>query len=168
MPYQSHICCKVAGLRDHGHFIRRIELILRGHLRAVRHRWGWGCCGGGGGVGLGDELVSVDGRAAGPVGDHEHPIKMDNVKVTAQDDNMWRREIRESIDSWTCISLIYMFPSDQIRLFLMFCINNGTKWNKQNWATRFGICSLYWNSGAFNCIERDQYFKIFLVKYVSI
>ena len=30
------------------------------------------------------------------VGDHEHAIKMDSVKVIAQEDNMWRRKIRES------------------------------------------------------------------------
>ena len=35
IPYQSQICCKVASLRDHhGHFIRRIKLILRGHVTA--------------------------------------------------------------------------------------------------------------------------------------
>ena len=35
MPYQSQICCKVANLRDHhGHFIRRIKLIIRGHVTA--------------------------------------------------------------------------------------------------------------------------------------
>ena len=40
ISYQSQICCKVASLRDHhGHFIRRIKLILRGHMTAVRHRW---------------------------------------------------------------------------------------------------------------------------------
>ena len=33
IPYQSQICCKVVSLRDyHGHFIRRIKLILRGHV----------------------------------------------------------------------------------------------------------------------------------------
>ena len=32
------------------------------------------------------------------VGDHEHPIKMDDVKVIAREDNMWRRKIRESIE----------------------------------------------------------------------
>ena len=35
MPYQSQKCCKVASLRDHhGHFIKRIKLILRGHVTA--------------------------------------------------------------------------------------------------------------------------------------
>ena len=32
------------------------------------------------------------------VGEHEHPIKMDDVKVIAREDNMWRRKIRESIE----------------------------------------------------------------------
>ena len=32
------------------------------------------------------------------VGDHEHPIKMDDVKVIAREDNMWRHKIRESIE----------------------------------------------------------------------
>ena len=32
------------------------------------------------------------------VGDHEHPIKMDNVKVIDREHNMWRRKIRESVD----------------------------------------------------------------------
>ena len=43
IPYQSQICCKVASLRDHhNHFFRRIKLILRGHMTAVRHRIGGG------------------------------------------------------------------------------------------------------------------------------
>ena len=32
------------------------------------------------------------------VGDHERPIKMDNVTVIAPEDNMWRRKICESIE----------------------------------------------------------------------
>ena len=32
------------------------------------------------------------------VGEHEHPIKLDDVKVIACEDNMWRRKIRESIE----------------------------------------------------------------------
>ena len=32
------------------------------------------------------------------VGEHEHPIKMDDVKVIACEDNMWRRKIPESIE----------------------------------------------------------------------
>ena len=32
------------------------------------------------------------------VGDHEHPIKMDDVKVKSREDNMWRSKIRESIE----------------------------------------------------------------------
>ena len=56
IPYQSQICCKVASLRDHhGQFIRRIKLILRGHMPAVRHRWAELI-----------SLVAVDGRLAGP------------------------------------------------------------------------------------------------------
>ena len=31
------------------------------------------------------------------VGDHEHPIKMDNVKMIAREDNMQWRKIREPI-----------------------------------------------------------------------
>ena len=30
--------------------------------------------------------------------EHEHPIKMDDVKVIAHEDNMWARKIRESIE----------------------------------------------------------------------
>ena len=43
-----------------------------------------------------DQLKQESPRTA--VGDHEHPIKMDDVKVIAREDNMWRRKIRESIE----------------------------------------------------------------------
>ena len=42
-----------------------------------------------------DHLKQKSPRTA--VGEHEHPIKMDDVKVIAREDNMWRRMIRESI-----------------------------------------------------------------------
>ena len=32
------------------------------------------------------------------MGEHEHPIKMDDVKVIAREDNMWWRKICESIE----------------------------------------------------------------------
>ena len=32
------------------------------------------------------------------VGDHDHPIKMDDVKVIALEDNMWWRKFCESIE----------------------------------------------------------------------
>ena len=35
-----------------------------------------------------DHLKEKSPRKA--VGDHEHPIKMDDVKVIAREDNMWR------------------------------------------------------------------------------
>ena len=43
-----------------------------------------------------DHIKQKSPRTA--VGDHEHPIKKDNVKVIAWEDNMWRRQIRESIE----------------------------------------------------------------------
>ena len=43
-----------------------------------------------------DHLKQKSPRTA--VGEHEHHIKMDNVKVIAREDNMWRRKIRESIE----------------------------------------------------------------------
>ena len=43
-----------------------------------------------------DHLKQKSPRTA--VGEHEHSIKMDDVKVIAREDNMWRRKIRESIE----------------------------------------------------------------------
>ena len=43
-----------------------------------------------------DHLKSKPPRTA--VGDHAHKINMDNVKVIAREDYMWRRKIRESIE----------------------------------------------------------------------
>ena len=43
-----------------------------------------------------DHLKQKSPRTA--VGEHEHPIKMDDVKVIAREDNMWRRKIREFIE----------------------------------------------------------------------
>ena len=43
-----------------------------------------------------DHLKQKSPRTA--VGDHEHPIKMDDVKVIAREDNMWRRKIHEYIE----------------------------------------------------------------------
>ena len=40
------------------------------------------------------------------VGDHEHPIKMDDVKVIALEDSMWRRKIRKSIEIRTRLPAI--------------------------------------------------------------
>ena len=48
------------------------------------------------GVGAYHHLKQKSPRTA--VGEHEHPIKMDDVKMIAREDNMWRRKIRESID----------------------------------------------------------------------
>ena len=43
-----------------------------------------------------DHLKQKSPRTA--VGEHEQPIKMDDVKVIAREDNMWQRKIRESIE----------------------------------------------------------------------
>ena len=93
IPYQSQRCCKVASLRDHhGHFIRRIKLNpVSGMPCAVC--W-WNCPYPG--TSMKDHLKQKSPRTA--VGDHEHPIQMDDVKVIAREDNMWQRKIRESIE----------------------------------------------------------------------
>ena len=44
-----------------------------------------------------DQLKQKSPRTA--VGEHENPIKMDDVKVIAREDNMWCK-IRESIEIW--------------------------------------------------------------------
>ena len=43
-----------------------------------------------------DHLKQKSPRTA--AGDHEHSIKMKDVKVIARENNMWRRKIRESIE----------------------------------------------------------------------
>ena len=43
-----------------------------------------------------DHLKQKSPRTA--VGEHEHHIKMVDVKVIAREDNMWRRKIRQSIE----------------------------------------------------------------------
>ena len=55
------------------------------------------------------------------VGDHEHPIKKDNVKVITREDNMWRRKICESIKIRTCRPAIKRDRGYELPLFMKNC-----------------------------------------------
>ena len=70
------------------------------------------------------------------VGDHEHPIKMDNVKAIAREDNIWRCKIHESIEIRTRRPAInrdqgYELPSHLWRTAVMWPLFRAVTWPRR-------------------------------------